>query len=220
MSSAKKKADLDRDTLLAYYMNDTLEEGAFPTSEYRFCKNHKIKEAEFYTLFPSLDALKKAVWSAFLEKTLGLLDEDNQYQSYANREKMLTFFYAFFELLTLNRSYVLFSLKEEDLSLKNMRQLSGLRKGFLEYAAALVEASNDEKSSRITKQSPRLYSEGAWLQMLFLIRFWMRDDSAGFEKTDLAIEKSVNTIFDIFDNTPLESALDFGKFLFKEGIRK
>ena len=129
---------------------------------------------------------------------------------------MLTFFYAFFELLTLNRSYVLFALKEEEPSLKNLSQLSGLRGGFLEYAGGLVADSNEDKTSRITRQSPRLYSEGAWLQMLFLLRFWMKDDSAGFEKTDMAIEKSVNTIFDIFDNTPLESVLDFGKFLFKE----
>lgn len=99
-----------------------------------------------------------------------------------------------------------------------MQQLSGLRSGFVAYAANLVEDSNETKSSRITQQSPKLYSEGAWLQMLFLLRFWIRDDSPGFEKTDMAIEKSVNTIFDVFDNTPLESVLDFGKFLFKQGV--
>ena len=44
----------------------------------------------------------------------------------------------------------------------------------------------------------------------------MNDNSAGFEKTDVAIEKSVNTVFDIFENTPLESIIDFGKFLWKE----
>ena len=44
----------------------------------------------------------------------------------------------------------------------------------------------------------------------------MDDNSPQFEKTDVAIEKSVNTIFDVFDNTPLERVLDFGKFLFKE----
>ena len=44
----------------------------------------------------------------------------------------------------------------------------------------------------------------------------MDDHSPQFEKTDVAIEKSVNTVFDVFDNTPLERVLDFGKFLFKE----
>jgi len=44
------------------------------------------------------------------------------------------------------------------------------------------------------------------------------DESAGFQKTDVAIEKSVNTVFDVFDNTPLENILDFGKFLWKEKV--
>jgi len=44
----------------------------------------------------------------------------------------------------------------------------------------------------------------------------MDDDSAGFEKTDVAIEKSIHTIFDVFENTPLDNIIDFGKFLFKE----
>jgi hypothetical protein len=44
----------------------------------------------------------------------------------------------------------------------------------------------------------------------------MDDSSPGFEKTDIVIEKSINTIFDVFDNTPLKNILDLGKFLYKE----
>ena len=44
----------------------------------------------------------------------------------------------------------------------------------------------------------------------------MEDNSAGLENTDVAIEKSVRAIFDVFDTQPLESVLDFGKFLWKE----
>ena len=44
----------------------------------------------------------------------------------------------------------------------------------------------------------------------------MDDTSKGFEKTDVAIEKSVRVIFDVFETTPLESIIDFGKFLWKE----
>ena len=35
----------------------------------------------------------------------------------------------------------------------------------------------------------------------------------------MAIEKSVNTIFDVFDNTPLEKVVDLGKFLYKEQMK-
>jgi hypothetical protein len=50
------------------------------------------------------------------------------------------------------------------------------------------------------------------------IKFWLDDNSKGFEKTDIFIEKSVNASFDILDTTPLKSVIDFGKFLFKEKI--
>ena len=44
----------------------------------------------------------------------------------------------------------------------------------------------------------------------------MNDNSVGFEKTDVAIEKSVQTVFSLFDNNALDILFDFGKFLWKE----
>jgi hypothetical protein len=99
-----------------------------------------------------------------------------------------------------------------------MEQLKGLRKDIKDYSKDLIIDGNTEKNYKITKRNPQLFSEGAWLQFMFLLNFWKSDDSAGFEKTDVAIEKSVNTIFDLFDNTPLENIIDFGKFLYKESF--
>jgi len=48
------------------------------------------------------------------------------------------------------------------------------------------------------------------------LQFWLNDSSVAFEKTDIFIEKSVNTSFDIMATTPLKSMIDFGKFLYKE----
>jgi hypothetical protein len=52
------------------------------------------------------------------------------------------------------------------------------------------------------------------------IKFWLDDSSAAFEKTDLYIEKSVNASFDLLNTIPLESVLDFGKFLVKEKMMR
>ncbi|MEM6542931.1 MAG: TetR family transcriptional regulator C-terminal domain-containing protein, partial [Bacteroidota bacterium] len=101
---------------------------------------------------------------------------------------------------------------------EKLSELKGLRKQIKEFATALIEEANSEKTLRVTKRNPAVFSEGAWVQFLFLLRYWMDDSSAGFEKTDVAIEKSVTAIFDLFDNTPLESLIDFGKFLYKENL--
>ena len=136
--------------------------------------------------------------------------------NYSNREKLLTFYFTFFEMLTANRSYVLWASNESTNKLENLKQLGDLRKEIIGFGKHLVEEDNEDKKLKITKKPVAVVSEGVWIQFLFLMKFWMNDDSSGFEKTDVAIEKSVNTVFDILDNTPLESIIDFGKFLWKE----
>jgi hypothetical protein len=71
-------------------------------------------------------------------------------------------------------------------------------------------------SDKISKITKPVFAEGAWIQFLFLLKFWMDDTSVGFEKTDVLIEKSVNTVVDLLDTKPLESLFDLGKFLWKE----
>ena len=51
------------------------------------------------------------------------------------------------------------------------------------------------------------------------MKFWIDDTSSSFEKTDIFIEKSVNTSFDVLNIAPLKSLIDFGKFIFKEKIK-
>lgn len=217
MSAAKKKNPPSRrQEIFSAYMTAVLETENFPTSVYKFCKELGIEEAQFYAEFGSLDAVRKQIWAEFFDQTIERIEKDKNYSGYGNREKILSFFYTFFELLGLNRSYVLFALGTDSQPSHQLAQLGILRKNVREYAKGLIQAANEEKQTKLTRHQPGLFAEGAWVQMLFLLRFWMKDDSPGFEKTDVAIEKSVNTIFDIFDNTPLERVLDFGKFLYKE----
>ncbi|MEA1787553.1 TetR family transcriptional regulator C-terminal domain-containing protein [Arenibacter sp. GZD96] len=204
------------ETLIAHYMNYVLEHEHHPKSVYKFCQSLGIEEPAFYALFGSLEGLKKAIWTTFYDNVQSLLQANEAYQGYGQREKLLTFFFTLFEILTLNRSYVLFCLKEHRPMLKNLPQLKDMRKRLLGFATDLIDEGNAKKTYKLTQHHPRLFSEAAWLQFLFLLQFWMDDASAGFEKTDIAIEKSVNTAFDVFDNTPLDNIIDFGKFLFKE----
>lgn len=212
-SETKKITD---DQIIGMYMDYVLEHETVPKSIYKFCKINHLTEEEFYNFFGSVEALQAAIWDKFYANTVQVAMKDEAYETFSNKDKMLTFFFSMFELLSMNRSYVLFALKEHKSVLKNLSQLKGLRTNIKSFATALVQDANADKNYKLTKKTPQLYAEGAWLQFLFLLKFWMDDTSAGFEKTDLAIEKSVQTIFDVFENTPLESIIDFGKFLYKE----
>ncbi|GAK90105.1 hypothetical protein JCM19297_2117 [Nonlabens ulvanivorans] len=211
-----KKKEITRHDVITAYMDYVLEHEKTPKSIYKFAKDNNMSEADFYNFFGNFDGLRKDIWNTFFTMTMDVAHKNEEYAHFSNREKMLTFFYTFFELLTLNRSYVLFTLKENQHMMNKMEQLKGLRKHVKGFAKELIQERNENKTNILLERSETIYSEGAWVQMLFLMKFWMDDDSAGFEKTDMAIEKSVNTIFDVFDNTPLDAVLDFGKFLWKE----
>ncbi|WP_421823564.1 TetR family transcriptional regulator C-terminal domain-containing protein [Flagellimonas oceanensis] len=210
------KSKITEDKIVSLFMESVLENEKVPSSVFKFCKDLKIKEDEFYGFFGSFESLQQSIWNKFFDNSYGVMQKNKQYASMTNEEKMLTFFFTFFENLTLNRSYVLFIMKEHKYSLEGLAQLKGLRKRFKDFASTLIEGRNEEKNMKIFKYNAPLFSEGAWLQFLFILKFWMEDGSPGFEKTDIAIEKSVTTIFQIFESTPLEKIVDFGKFLYKE----
>jgi hypothetical protein len=211
-----KKEKLTRERLIALYMDHVLETGTTPKNIYKFSKDNNIKEEEFYSFFGSFEALQKGVWERFFEHSMEVMQKSEEYSGFSAREKLLTFYYTFFEILSANRSYVLFSLKKEKGALKKLQQLADLRKRVKEYGRDIVRESRFEEEERKIKTPGSAFAEATWLQLLFLLKFWMEDNSLNFEKTDMAIEKSVNTVSELFDTTALERVLDFGKFIWKE----
>ena len=109
--AGKKATSVDKQTIISHYMNYVLEHESYPKSVYKFCKEIKIKEEEFYKFFGNIEKLKNSIWSEFYKNTTGVMFANKEYDNYSNREKMLTFFYTFFELLTMKRSFVLFKRK-------------------------------------------------------------------------------------------------------------
>lgn len=212
MATSKK---ITKKMLIDKYMNFVLEHEKFPVSVFKFCKEIKIKEQDFYEHFGSLESLKKHIWVELHLQTTHLLEKNEDYPVYDVRNKLLSYFFTFFEMLTLNRSYFLLIMNQGQVSLKTFEQLKPLRRHFKAYFLHLIH-QDETKEGFLVKQRESFFTETVWLQFLFLLRFWVKDDSPNFEKTDIAIEKSVKTAFDLFENTPIESVLDFGKFLWKE----
>lgn len=211
-----KAKKITEDEIIGMYMDYVLEHEMVPKSIYKFCRTNTMEETDFYGFFESIEGIQKAIWSKFYTNTEALLLKNKEYEGFSNKDKMLSFFYTFFEMLTLNRSYVLFTLKEDGGMMKNMKQLKGLRSHIKGFATDLIDDGNADKNSKLTQHNPTIFSEGAWLQFLFVLKFWMNDSSPAFEKTDIVIEKSINTVFDVFDNKSLENIIDLGKFLYKE----
>lgn len=216
---ATKKSTLTKDKIVSMFMQDTLENNEKPKSVYHFAKANGITEAEFYTLFGGLEGVEKEIFNQFLEKTKELLNKDKDYEYYDMKSKMLSFYFTFFELLAANRSYVVLSLKGDKNPLQGLMQLSSLRNGFKDFVSEIISDEYRLKQEKFQQIQEKAIQESACFQLLMTLKFWLDDTSASFEKTDLFIEKSVKASFELMNTAPLESLMDFGKFLFKEKIQ-
>ena len=132
--------------------------------------------------------------------------------------KMLSFYFTFFEILTANRSYVVLVLKEHDNQLKKLMQLSGLRNSFRDYLSEIITDDFRTQQEKLQNFQEKAFLEASWIQLLLTLKFWLDDSSPSFEKTDIYIEKSVKASFELMNITPIDSLIDFGKFIFKEKI--
>ena len=101
--SPKKVSVLDADQIISAYMEDVLNHEKKPATVYGFCKAHGFEETSFYQFFGNIEALEKGVWEAFFSQTMRLLQKNEDFTNSSSREKMLGFFFSFFELLTLNK---------------------------------------------------------------------------------------------------------------------
>jgi hypothetical protein len=212
---AKKKIVSQMD-IITLYMDYVLNHNEQPKSVYSFAKANNFEESQFYEYFSSFESVEKHVFSAFFDNTIKVLHKSEDYPKFDARNKLLSFYFTFFENLTANRSYVFYALHKHKDKMKNLSVLNELKRNFTRYVDDLDIDMLDIKQEQIERTQRRGLHETAWLQLLLTMKFWMDDTSASFEKTDIYIEKSVNTSFDVLNISPVRSMIDFGKFIFKE----
>ena len=214
-SSRKSATSSSAEKIGSAYKHYLLTEGKQPASVYKFCLDLGIKENDFYSRFGSFDAIDSQLWKTFIDKTIERLQSDESFASFSVREKILSFYYTLFEELKGNRSYVLFHLQPFRKIEFTPSYLKEFRKSFdLFFEGIMNEGKGKgEIATRpfIDKRYPQLF----WFHLGFILLFWKEDTSADFEKTDAAIEKSLNLAFDLVGKGALDSAIDFAKFIYQ-----
>lgn len=219
MEKTKKSKSSSKATssakIIASYREYLLTEGKQPASVFKFCKDHGFNETEFYQFFGSFEAIEKSIWQEFIDDTRKRMEADTNYQAFTTREKILTFYFMLAESLKAERSFVLYQLK----GWKNPSVVPAFLKGFkTSFEEWLNAVLNEGKGTGEIAKRPFLdqrYDMLFWLHLMFILQFWSHDESANFEKTDAAIEKSVNLAFDLIGKGVLDNAIDFGKFLYQ-----
>ena len=212
--SKNRKADYSEKIKKAY-IEYVLEHGSQPSSIFKFVKDLKLKEETFYETFNSFEAVEKDIWLGMLETTISQIAQESIYEAYSVREKLLAFYYTLIEVMKKSRSYLLQTAKRPGVPDLTPYYLETFKKEFKAFVGELLAEAQETGEVQKRQYISNRYDEGIWLQFLFVLNFWMKDDSKGFEKTDAAIEKAVNLSFELMGRGPLDEVVDFAKFLWQ-----
>ena len=216
-----KNKTINSEKVLSDYGNYLLTHGERPKNIFVFAKENHFDEKEFYQFFSSFEHLEKEILKHFFQKSLELSLEIEGYEDMSAKEKLLNLYFIFFENLTMNRSLVLMILGKKNLStLQKLHELKSEHQKFIKTLdfndLEILEKAKDS----IKNFNEKSREEALWLHFLSIIEFWQKDESPSFEKTDLFIEKTIDTGFEFLNNEPLKKIIDLGKFLWKEKFQK
>jgi hypothetical protein len=172
-----------------------------------------MSEDEFYRHFGSFDAIEQHVWGDIAKKTITEIKTQEVWAQYSARERALSFFYSFFELLKSSRSFAVYSVKKQPKGFTTPAIFNELKATFDEFADQILKEGIESTELSDRKFFSKRYKDALWVQFGFVLHFWINDNSTGFEKTDEAIEKGVNVTFDLFQRSPIDNLFEYGKFL-------
>ena len=216
-----KNKTINSEKILSDYGNYLLTHGERPKNIFVFAKENHFDEKEFYQFFSSFEHLEKEILKHFFQKSLELSLEIEGYEDMSAKERLLNLYFIFFENLTMNRSLVLMILEKKNLStLQKLHELKSEHQKFIKTLdfndLEILEKAKDS----IKNFNEKSREEALWLHFLSILEFWQKDESPSFEKTDLFIEKTIDTGFEFLNNEPLKKIIDLGKFLWKEKFQK
>lgn len=201
-----------RSKVLDLYRKTLLETGQPPVSIYRFCADHGFKEEAFYATFASFGKVEGELWASLVTDAVNQLTGEKDFAEQGARPRLLGFYFTFLEIARANRSFLLLRFPGLPKALACSR-LRGMEEKFAEFSreTARIGEKTGEIAGRgkVTSWFPRI----TWGQFIFLLDFYLKDESEAFERTDALVEKSTRLLFDAAGEQVIDSAFDLFRFL-------
>ena len=207
---------MEKNDIKTPYIAFVLEHHKRPASVHTFMKSINAEEKEFYQHYSSFEALERSIWADSFQQTIDKIRQESVYEGYSVREKLLAFYFTLIEQLKAVRSFAQYTHQQADKELawlKGEGLLKESEKIFKEYVSQLITEGvyTEEIADRMFLTDR--YADALWLETGFIVRFWLKDRSDNFEKTDAAIEKAVNLTLDLLGKNIFDASFDFIKFL-------
>ncbi|MBC6401647.1 MAG: hypothetical protein GDA51_13230 [Ekhidna sp.] len=209
------KKTVTKNAIQKGYQDYLLNHGKGPETVRVFTKFLGIDDEAFYRHFGSLKNIETSIWEDYYRKTLTIILKDPDFEEMDGREKHLSFLYTMLELIRPDRSYILHKLegkKPHELP----KELRAAQK-----VITRSDAINWAKHFKFLPDNIKETTQSAYKRVLSshtiaLLLFWVKDDSGESKDTDLFIEKSTRTVFDIGELPAVDSFFDLSKFFLRK----
>jgi len=213
------KKTVSKKSIQKSYQDYLLDHGKEPETVRVFTKYLEITDDAFYKHFGSLKNIEKSIWEDYYVQTLEVIQKDPDFEEMDGREKHLSFLYTLLEIIKSDRSYILYKLegkKPHDLPEELKKTNKIISQSEIDWAKTFDFLPDKAKNA-----THSTYRKVLWSHSIAMLLFWVKDDSGAGKDTDVFIEKSTRTVFDVGELPALDSIFDLSKFfLQKMGFSK
>ncbi|MBX3102235.1 MAG: hypothetical protein KF690_06990 [Bacteroidetes bacterium] len=179
--------------------------GTTPINAYTVAERAGISETEFYTHFPSAEAVGSRIWLDLGKEVAGILQQSEAYRGYPARQKVLAYYFTFFEAGLKHRMFIRHTFHKDAV-------VRAYKEEYKQLMSELVQEGldTDDMKNRLTLSNH--YPRILWELHQKLVRFWLRDQSEGFTQTEKAIESYSRLPLDFMGPNLIDSVADTLKF--------
>lgn len=159
--------------------------------------------------------LEAAILRQRFDAALRLLSSDAGAANYSTPETLLALFFTWFEQMGDLQPFIQALQRVEPQPVLGENYLAEVKPAFLDLMKGLVAEGVEQGLIARRWGATSFYPDLFWAKAALLMRFWLYDNSPGFERTDAAIEKTLRFLFDLIQPNALDSGTDLFRFLFR-----
>jgi AcrR family transcriptional regulator len=177
-------------------------------SAFSIAKKVGITEKEFYQHFTSADDIARKIWYNIGDSVIQALNGSELYNSYPARQKVLSYFFTFFDTALNERSFI-------DRTHKNSAVVQSYREQFNSFVGDIVQEgiATDDIKERLSLSN--YYPKLLWELHQRLLQFWLEDTSENFVQTEKAVEIYSRIPLELMGSNIFDSMFETMKFNFE-----
>ena len=208
-----------RQRIEAAYLHELRAEGRPPVSIFKLCQSLGISEREFFTHYSKLEAVESHWWRGVMEGVITSVEAGPEWSGFNARQRMLAFLFAFVSSSMDHRSLLLIRLGHVS-PVTPVPEWSALEARYDELTESIL--MHGRQTGEILSRGPmgNLYPRALRLLLRSVVAFYLKDESAKFERTDAFIEKSTTVLFDLMGRQVLDSGFDLVRFMLPSFMRR